>query len=87
MTNYGESHTLHQFCLITIFERAPLGLCTGNKMQLQCEKYKESMEAEEAECRHPDDYCQTRTSCMIQFLEKERKREEAREEAKRNDRT
>ncbi len=56
-------------------------------MQLQCEKYKESMDAEEAECRHPDDYCQTRTSCMIQFLEKERKREEAREEAKRNDRT
>ncbi len=66
---------------VKLFLNEPLGLCPGNKMQLQCEKYKESMEAEEAECRHPDDYCQTRTSCMIQFLEKERKREEARKEA------
>jgi hypothetical protein len=52
-------------------------------MLLECDKYKESMEAEEAICRHPDDYCQNRNSCMIQFLEKERKREEARKEAKK----
>jgi len=52
-------------------------------MQLQCDKYKEIMAAEEAECRHPDDYCQTRMSCMIQFLEKERKREEIKKEAKK----
>jgi len=45
-------------------------------MKLVCEKYKESMESEVAACRHPDDYCQTRTSCMICFLEKERNREE-----------
>lgn len=45
-------------------------------MKLVCEKFKDSMEAEEAECRHPNDYCQTRTSCIIVFLEKERKREE-----------
>ncbi|MBU1139288.1 MAG: hypothetical protein KKA76_09945, partial [Proteobacteria bacterium] len=46
-------------------------------MIITCEKYKEAMEAEEAECRHPDDYCTSRTSCMINFLEKERKREQA----------
>lgn len=51
-------------------------------MKLVCDKYKESMESEEAECRHPNDYCQTRTSCMIVFIEKERKREEALEEKK-----
>ncbi len=41
------------------------------------------MESEEAECRHPNDYCQTRTSCMICFVEKERKREMAREAQKK----
>lgn len=52
-------------------------------MKVECEKYKESMESEVAECRHPDDYCTTRTSCMINFLEKERKREEARDKKKK----
>ena len=51
-------------------------------MQLICDKYKETMESEDAECRHPDDYCQTRTSCMISYMEKERKREQARQEKK-----
>lgn len=51
-------------------------------MKLVCDKFKESMEAEEAECRHPNDYCQTRTSCIICFIEKERKREQAREAKK-----
>lgn len=51
-------------------------------MQLICDKYKETMESEDAECRHPDDYCQTRTSCMITYMEKERKREQARQEKK-----
>lgn len=46
-------------------------------MKVVCDKYKESMESEEAECRHPDDYCTTRTACMINFLEKERKRDQA----------
>lgn len=52
-------------------------------MKVQCEKFKETMDSEEAECKHPNDYCQTRSSCMIQFLEKERKREDARKEAKK----
>ncbi len=51
-------------------------------MQLICEKYKEIMESEDAECRHPSDYCQTRTSCMISYMEKERKRELAHQEKK-----
>ncbi len=51
-------------------------------MQLICDKYKETMESEDAECRHPDDYCQTRTSCMISYMEKERKRELVRQEKK-----
>ncbi len=46
-------------------------------MKVVCDKYKESMESEEAECRHPNDYCTIRSSCMINFLEKERKREKA----------
>jgi len=46
-------------------------------VELVCEKYKEYMDSENAECRHPNDYCQTRTSCMICFIEKERKREES----------
>jgi len=46
-------------------------------VELVCEKFKEFMDSENAECRHPNDYCQTRTSCMICFMEKERKREES----------
>jgi hypothetical protein len=56
-------------------------------MKVQCDKYKEIMNSEEAECRHPADYCQTRSSCMIMFLEKERRREEVGKEAGNNDRT
>ncbi len=52
-------------------------------MKVVCDKYNESMESEEAECRHPDDYCTTRTACLINFLEKERKREQANSEKKR----
>lgn len=52
-------------------------------MELQCEKFKETMDSEKAECRHPADYCQTRTSCMIDYMGKERKREEARKEKKK----
>jgi hypothetical protein len=51
-------------------------------VKLECEKFKESMESEEAECRHPDDYCQTRQSCMINYIGKERKREQTLEEKK-----
>ncbi|MCF8056276.1 MAG: hypothetical protein K9K37_06520 [Desulfocapsa sp.] len=51
-------------------------------MKLICEKFKESMESEDAECRHPDDYCPTRTACIILYLEKERKREQERQKKK-----
>lgn len=51
-------------------------------MKLVCEKYKESMDSEGAACRHPDDYCSTRSSCMIYFIEKERRRAEKTEKEK-----
>ena len=40
-------------------------------MELECAKYGEKMDAEQAACRHPGDYCQHRKSCMIQFMERE----------------
>ena len=43
-------------------------------MELICEKYKEKVDPDEPVCRHPDDYCQTRSACMIHFLEKENRR-------------
>ena len=44
-------------------------------MELECAKYGEKMDAEQAACRHPGDYCQHRTSCMIQFIEREKRGE------------
>ncbi|MCI5141939.1 MAG: RNA polymerase II-associated protein [Candidatus Electrothrix sp. ATG1] len=44
-------------------------------MELECAKYGEKMDAEQATCRHPGDYCQHRKSCIIQFIELEKKRE------------
>lgn len=51
-------------------------MCTiraGNEktMELECTKFNERMKAEGAFCRHPDDYCKYRTSCIIYFIEKE----------------
>jgi hypothetical protein len=43
-------------------------------MELECAKYHEKMNSEQAACRHPADYCQFRTSCMIDFIGKENKR-------------
>ncbi len=40
-------------------------------MELECTKYGEKMNTAQAACRHPGDYCQHRTSCMIQFIERE----------------
>ncbi len=36
-------------------------------MELECEKYKEKMDPVGAHCRHPEDYCKYRTSCVIHF--------------------
>ena len=45
-------------------------------MELECAKYGEKMETEQAACRHPGDYCQHRKSCMIQFMERENRGKE-----------
>mgnify|MGYP001044552277 CR=1 FL=1 len=42
-------------------------------MELVCEKYKERMDSEKAHCRHPQEYCKFRTSCLIHFLAGENK--------------
>ncbi len=42
-------------------------------MELECYKYNEKMQAEDAICLHPGDYCKYRTSCMIQFMCSENK--------------
>jgi len=44
-------------------------------MELECMKYNEKMQAEDAMCQHPGDYCKYRTSCMIQFMSSENKTE------------
>ena len=41
-------------------------------MELFCEKYKEKVDSEDAQCSHPGEYCRFRTSCIIHFMEKER---------------
>lgn len=43
-------------------------------MELECVKFKEKMDSESAYCRHPNDYCQHRTSCIIHFMGQENKR-------------
>lgn len=50
------------------FQRFILGVL----MELVCEKYRENMKAEEAFCHHPKEYCKFRTSCVIQFVAKEK---------------
>lgn len=37
-------------------------------MDLFCEKYKETVPAEKAVCRHPKEYCKFRTACIIHFM-------------------
>lgn len=44
-------------------------------MELVCEKHKEKMTADGAQCWHPKEYCKFRTSCVIHFLEREVKQE------------
>jgi hypothetical protein len=40
-----------------------------------CAKDNSEIEMKEG-CKHPQDYCQHRSSCIIHFMEKEKKREE-----------
>ena len=42
-------------------------------MKLQCQKYMEEFDSEDAFCRHPGEYCKFRGSCMIEFIAREKK--------------
>ncbi len=53
-------------------------------MELECAKYHEKMDSEQAVCRHPNDYCQHRQACMIHFIEKENIRDSKDAEQKKN---
>ncbi|MCI5133192.1 MAG: hypothetical protein D3904_17180 [Candidatus Electrothrix sp. EH2] len=57
------------FCTVSFFEHIHQAM--EPEMELECAKYGEKMDAEQAVCRHPGDYCQHRKSCMIQFMERE----------------
>lgn len=46
-------------------------------MEVECVKYRERIDSEQAECRHPGDYCKFRSSCIIHFLGSEKKNEGA----------
>jgi phosphoribosyl-AMP cyclohydrolase len=37
-------------------------------MELLCEKYNETMAAEDAWCKHSKEYCKFRTACVIHFM-------------------
>ncbi len=43
-------------------------------MELECAKYHDKVSSDEPACAHPGDYCQFRSSCMIHFMEGERRR-------------
>jgi len=45
-------------------------------MELECEKYREKIDSATPVCRHPNDFCQYRTGCIVHFMEQENKREE-----------
>jgi len=47
-------------------------------VQLECEKYKDKVDSDAPVCRHADDYCQFRSSCIIHFMEKENRRKQSR---------
>jgi phosphoribosyl-AMP cyclohydrolase len=45
-------------------------------VEVECAKYHERMNSEQAACRHPADYCKFRSSCIIHFLGSERRHNE-----------
>ena len=47
----------------------------SSETQYKCEKHQVYMCEACLECKDPDLYCKFRPSCMIHFLEKERKNE------------
>lgn len=46
-------------------------------MELFCDKYKETMDAENAKCGHPSEYCKFRTACIIHFMGGEKSDQES----------
>ena len=48
-------------------------------VDLICEKYKETVDSESAVCEHLEEYCKFREACVINFMTRERLREERRE--------
>ena len=48
-------------------------------VDLICEKYKKKVEAENAFCEHLEEYCKFRDACIINFMTRERLREERRD--------
>jgi len=53
-------------------------------MELICEKYQEKVDSKDPVCRHAEDYCRTRTSCIIRYMEKEKQREQQKHIADEN---
>ncbi len=49
-------------------------------MELECAKYHDKVSSDEPACAHPGDYCQFRSSCMIHFMEGERRRSRKKKE-------
>lgn len=49
-------------------------------MDLFCEKYRIKISREGAVCTHLEEYCKFREACIINFMTRERQREERRNE-------
>ena len=50
-----------------------------NFNEVFCAKYNEPQKLEEG-CKHPNDYCQYRQSCLIYFYEQENRKKKTKEE-------
>ena len=49
-------------------------IASSSKAKLHCKKFDRWVDAEDAECTKPDDYCEFRERCGIHFLMTERDR-------------
>jgi len=50
-------------------------IASAHKAKLHCKKFDRWVDAEDAQCTKPDDYCEFRERCGIYFLMTERERE------------
>ena len=51
-------------------------------MELLCEKFRTSMDAEEAVCMAPEEECKHRWTCMVYLYEKQREEERGQDRRK-----